>query len=220
MRQQINLYQPIFSEERKPLSALTLASVLLALIVGLGAYAVKAQLAVSALNVQAEALRAQQAEQQNLATEGSVAEPLETVEARVKKLDRLVAERAMALEVLKSGAAGTTIGFAPRLEALARQHVDGLWIDSMQLSGAKGAMTLAGGSYDPDIIPVYLRSLAQDKVLAGTRFDDFVIERPVPADSAAQEGDSPKAHKPIDPKLVRFRAGSSTLTPAATEASS
>ena len=220
MRQQINLYQPIFSEERKPLSALTLASVLLALIVGLGAYAVKAQLAVNALTVQAEALRAQQAEQQALATESSVAEPLETVEARVKKLDRLVAERAMALEMLKSGAAGTTIGFAPRLEALARQHVDGLWIDSMQLSGAKGAMTLAGGSYNPDIIPVYLRSLAQDKVLAGTRFDDFVIERPVPADSAAEEGDTPKAHKPIDPKLVRFRAGSSTLAPAATEASS
>lgn len=220
MRQQINLYQPIFSEERKPLSALTLASVLLALIVGLGAYAVKAQLAVNALNAQAEILRAQQIEQQNLAGEGSDAEPLETVEARVKKLDRLVAERAMGLEVLKSGAAGTTIGFAPRLEALARRHVDGLWIDSMQMSGAKGAMTLAGGSYNPDIIPVYLRSLAQDKVLAGTRFDDFVIERPVPEDPSAEEGDSPKTRKPIDPKLIRFRAGSSTLAPAATEASS
>lgn len=220
MRQQINLYQPIFSEERKPLSALTLASVLLALIVGLGAYAVKSQMAVNALSAQADVLRAQQAEQENLGNESSAAEPLEVVEARVKKLDRLVAERTKALEVLKSGAAGTTIGFAPRLEALARRHVDGLWIDSMQLSGAKGAMTLAGGSYNPDVIPVYLRSLAQDKVLAGTRFDDFVIERPVPADAAAQEGDSPKASKPIDPKLVRFRAGSSTLAPTVTEATS
>lgn len=220
MRQQINLYQPIFSEERKPLSALMLASMLLVLIVGLGAYAVKAQMDVSALSAQADVLRAQQAEQENLGSESSTAEPLEVVEARVKKLDRLVAERAKALEVLKSGAAGTTIGFAPRLEALARRHVDGLWIDSMQLSGARGAMSLAGGSYNPDVIPVYLRSLAQDKVLAGTRFDDFVIERPVPTGTAAQEGDAPKANKPIDPKLVRFRAGSSTLAPNVMEATS
>lgn len=219
MRQQINLYQPIFSEERKPLSALTLASVLLALIVGLGVYTVKTQMAVSQLEAQAEALRAQQAEQQNLNVDVS-AEPQEVVEARVKKLDRLVAERSKALEMLKSGAAGTTIGFAPRLEALARRHVDGVWIDSMQLSGANGAMTLAGGSYNPDKIPVYLRSLAQDKVLAGTRFDDFVIERPVAPDPSIQEGDAPKAHQPIDPKLVRFRAGSSALAPTNVEATS
>ncbi len=220
MRQQINLYQPIFSEGRKPLSAVTLAGVLLALIVGLGAYAIKTQIDVQQLNAQVETLRAQQAEQENLAGEGSTAEPIETVEARVKKLDRLVLERSQGLEVLKSGAAGTTIGFAPRLEALARRHVDGLWVDSMQLSGANGAMTLAGGSYNPDIIPIYLRSLSQDQVLAGTRFDDFVIERPIAADAPTQEGDSPRAPKPIDPKLVRFRAGSSTLAPTDVEATS
>ena len=211
---------PIFSEERKPLSALTLAAILLVLIVGLSAYAVKTQMDVNALSAQAEILRAQQAEQESLGTAGAGAEPIEDVESRVKKLDRLVAERANALEVLKSGAAGTTIGFAPRLEALARRHVDGLWVDSMQLSGAHGAMTLAGGSYNPDIIPVYLRSLAQDKVLAGTRFDDFVIERPVPAETSAQDAESTKPRKPIDPKLVRFRAGSSTLAPTVTEATS
>ena len=220
MRQQINLYQPIFSEERKPLSALTVAAILIVLIVGLSAYAVKTKMDVNALSAQAEALRAQQAEQESLGNAGAGVEPIEDVESRVKKLDRLVAERAKALEVLKSGAAGTTIGFAPRLEALARRHVDGLWVDSMQLSGAHGAMTLAGGSYNPDIIPVYLRSLAQDKVLAGTRFDDFVIERPVPADLSAQETESAKPHKPIDPKLVRFRAGSSSLAPSASEATS
>ena len=219
MRQQINLYQPIFSEERKPLSALMLAAMLLVLILGLAGYAVKKQMDVNALSAQADILRAQQAEQEILGNEGA-AEPIEDVEARVKKLDRLVAERAKALEVLKSGAAGTTIGFAPRLEALARRHVDGLWVDSMQLSGAHGAMTLAGGSYNPDIIPVYLRSLAQDKVLAGTRFDDFVIERPVPAEVTAQDGESTKPNKPIDPKLVRFRAGSSSLAPTVTEATS
>jgi len=42
-------------------------------------------------------------------------------------------------------------------------------------------------------VPVYLRSLSGEAVLSGTRFDDFVIERP---DKGAR---------------VRFRAGSKSL---------
>jgi hypothetical protein len=212
VRQQINLYQPIFSEQRKPLSALTIGIGLLVMVLVLAGIAVNASLAVEKLEFELESLQAQQAEQQSLfGTEP--AEALETVEARVKQLDRLVNERGRALHVLQSGGAGTTVGFAPRLEALAKRHIDGLWIDSMSLSGVNGAMTLAGASFNPDLVPTYLGSLAQDKVLSGTRFDDFIIERPVAQaqaeDSATEEG-APKP-KQVDPRLIRFRAGSSAL---------
>ncbi len=219
MRQQINLYQPIFSEARKSFSAATFGIVLLILIAALAAFSVSSSMRVEQLAIEVEALRAQQAEQENTLGAGA-AESSETVEARVKQLDRLVSARGRALEVLQSGAAGTTAGFAPRLEALARRHVEGLWIDSMQMSGANGAMTLAGASFNPDIVPMYLRSLAQDKVLAGTRFDDFIIERPTTDTVKEESEDSGKKSKRLDPKLVRFRAGSASLKQASKEASS
>ena len=104
-----------------------------------------------------------------------------------------MSERTQALQVLQSGAAGQTSGFATRMEALARRHVNGLWIDGLAMSGTRSTMSISGGSVDADIVPAYLRSLSTETVLSGTRFDDFVIERP-------EKG----AH-------VRFRAGSKSL---------
>jgi cell division protein FtsB len=217
VRQQINLYQPIFSEDRNAFSATRVAFVMLAIVAGLAAFSTNASLRVKKLAADVEVLRAQQAEQEALL--GAEKDSPEAIEARVKRLDRLVAERGRALEILKSGAAGTTVGFAPRLEALARRHVDGLWIDSMHLSGTNGAMMLSGATFNPDMVPAYLRSLAQDKTLAGTRFDDFIIERPI-VEVAAAEGEDRKPAKPLNPKLVRFRAGSSSLKTAQTQEAS
>jgi Tfp pilus assembly protein PilN len=115
------------------------------------------------------------------------------VQARVKALTATLSERTQALQVLQSGAAGQTTGFASRMEALARRHVDGLWIDGLAMSGTRSTMSISGSSVDADIVPDYLRSLSSEAVLSGTRFDDFVIERP---DKGTH---------------VRFRAGSKSL---------
>ena len=120
------------------------------------------------------------------------------VEARVKALSASLSERTQALQVLQSGAAGQTSGFAARMEALARRHVDGLWIDGLAMSGTQSTISISGGSVDADIVPAYLRSLSSEAVLNGTRFDDFVIER-----SASAKNEPGKA--------VRFRAGSKSL---------
>ncbi len=120
------------------------------------------------------------------------------VEARVKALNASLSERTQALQVLQSGAAGQTSGFAARMEALARRHVDGLWIDGLAMSGTQSTISISGGSVDADIVPAYLRSLSSEAVLNGTRFDDFIIER------------SPSA-KNEPGKAVRFRAGSKSL---------
>lgn len=125
------------------------------------------------------------------------------VEARVKALAASLSERTQALQVLQSGAAGQTSGFAARMEALARRHVDGLWIDGLAMSGTQSTISISGSSVDADIVPAYLRSLSSEAVLNGTRFDDFVIERP-------QSGKSELSGKSEAGK-VRFRAGSKSL---------
>ena len=102
--------------------------------------------------------------------------------------------RTRALALLRAGTLGRTTGFADRLEALARQHVDGVWIDRMALSGATGSMSLGGATFDPNLVPRYLQNLGHESVLAGARFDELVIDRPT--------------SKSVESSQVRFRASS------------
>jgi hypothetical protein len=219
VRQQINLYQPIFSETRTSLS-FALAAVLLAVvIVGLTVHSVLENSKVAALTAEVEALRLKQGEQDALLTATSEQqagrEKPVAVEARIEALDRAIVERKAALKFLQSGAAGQSNGFADRMEALARRHVEGLWIDRLLLSGTNGSMVLMGGTVDADKVPEYLQSLARDKVLSGTRFDDFIIERPKPV---AAKGETEQPQPPPQNSSIRFRAGTKSLSaPVATE---
>jgi Tfp pilus assembly protein PilN len=197
MRQQINLHQPIFRRERKALSALMVATTLGVLALSLAAFSIYTSRDVERLEREVAMLTEQQTQQQEqLAKVGetlSRATGRSDVEARVKALTATLSERTQALQVLQSGAAGQTSGFATRMEALARRHINGLWIDGLAMSGTRSTISISGGSVDANIVPAYLRSLSTETVLSGTRFDDFVIERP-------EKG----AH-------VRFRAGSKSL---------
>jgi Tfp pilus assembly protein PilN len=202
MRQQINLYQPISREEPKlfgtqtAVRAFAVVMVALAGIWGFGTYKVKR------LEQTTQALREQQARQQevlaNASTMSTARATPAALAARVQRAELEVAGRTRALELLRTGAAGRTTGFAARLEALARRHVDGVWIDHMALSGSTEAMALGGATFDPDLVPRYLQNLSQESVLAGARFDQLAIERPKDK-SGAQ---------------VRFKASSALLPEA------
>jgi Tfp pilus assembly protein PilN len=223
MRQQINLYQPSFSEERKLFSALTVAITLGLVLIALAGFSAHAYWGVAKLEREVALLREQHAQQESrLAQAGELqaarAQPAE-IEARIKQLTAALSNRTRALEILQSGAAGQTSGFGARLEALARRHVDGLWLDVLVLSGANGSMSLSGATVDADLVPVYLHNLARETVLNGTRFDDFVIERP---DAKAKDGELAAADssenapkKSRNDAHVRFRAGNKALMPAA-----
>jgi len=214
MRQQINLYQPIFSEPRKPLAASTVAMIIGLVAVCLIAFSVHATLRVNKVAARVESLRNDQTRQEAVLADATAASTARSnpaeIEARVKKLTASLNERARALHLLKSGAAGQTTGFAARLEALAKRHVDGLWIDRLVISGSNGSMSLAGATLNADIVPAYLQSLAQEPVLAGTRFDEFSIERPAAVIAVADES-STSTNKPTREKFIRFRAGNKAL---------
>lgn len=228
MRQQINLYQPIFNRERKQLSAATLASGIGVVIVTLLGISLYANQRVAALAREVESMRERSARQEQMVAKAGEmnaarGNPVD-IETRVKQLSETVATRKRALGVLQAGAAGQTLGFAARLEALARRHVEGLWIDNLVLSGTNGSMTLQGETLNADTVPVYLQGLAHERALAGTRFDDFIIERPAPqiqqrqSSEAEAEADGEVAPKPktvVIQKHIRFRAGSKALTSAA-----
>lgn len=201
MRQQINLHQPIFRRERKTFSATMVVTTLAVVAGALTAYSIHMARTVDRLQEEVTALVEQQAKQQEQLQKVGELQSRQArradAEARVKTLTTTLSERTKALQVLQSGAAGQTSGFAARMEALARRHVNGLWIEALAMSGTQSTMSISGGSVDADIVPAYLRSLSSEAVLSGTRFDDFVIERPQSAKSPA--------------RTVWFRAGSKSL---------
>jgi Tfp pilus assembly protein PilN len=226
MRQQINLYQPVFSSKRKLFGAATVAGALAIVILGLVAFTTHSRMQLEKLGAEVEVLRTEQEErlaQAALSEEQSARGTPAEIESRIKALSRAIAARTHALQMLQSGAAGQATGFAPRLEALARRHVDGLWIDAIILSGANGSISLAGATVDADNVPRYLQNLAQDAVLTGTRFDDFLIERPAAEPKSEpvavdSEGAISAPQKSPAPKHIRFRAGTRALYPDTPEA--
>jgi len=94
--------------------------------------------------------------------------------------------------------------FAARLEGLARQHVDGVWLDHLTLGGTANALSISGTTVTPALVPQYLRELAADPALRGAQIDEFVIEQPSAKSPSASGG-------------LRFRASNEELAPRKTE---
>jgi hypothetical protein len=222
MHQQINLYQPIFRQERKLFSlrtvALTLSIVAVALLAiwGFGTYNVK-QLERSVTSLRQQ----QEAQQQMAQTAGGLlaarASP-DALNASIKNLSTQLAERTRALDLLRNGAAGESEGFAKRLSALARTQTAGLWLERLSIGGATG-LSLEGRSNDPELLPQYLQQLANAPELSGARFDQVVLDRYRDRDIAARAAKGQEL-RPEDAKqmpTVRFSVSSRLAREAAPE---
>jgi hypothetical protein len=222
MRQQINLYQPSGEQragEHRPFAAGTaalFAAAVCACLLGVWGFGVWR---VQRLEGALETLRREQQQQtETMAALGAARATgvsAEQLDATIKSLSITLETHMRALELLRSGGAGETGGFSPRLSALASRPVAGLWLDHVVLSGLNGAMSVDGSALDPKLVPSYLHGLATERALAGVRFDDFVIERSHPAHPAEpSKADSSPSHP------FNFRAESTSLrTPGADERS-
>ena len=212
MYQQINLYQPVLADTQQKLSATTLAAAAGILLTVLAGLTVQAQIRVRHLQTEVDGVRTE-VEQRQQKLEERLAENNGTEDPRTRavQLAASLEQRKRALDMLRRGAAGQATGFAGRMEALARRHVDGLWIDHMTLSGVNGSMSLAGVALDPTFVPAYLHTLAQEQILSGTRFDEFIIERPDALKDAEGATADATAVASLPHGAVRFRAGNREL---------
>jgi hypothetical protein len=211
VNQQVNLYQPIFREERKLFSlkavlvALGIVSASLVLMWALGVRN------VDALQQGVAQLQSQQAAQERMAQAAGIlldeqGSPV-VVQAEVQSLSAQLAEKTQALSLLRSGAAGESKGFAPRLAALARQHVDGVWLDHLVLSSGAHGLILRGRGTDAELIPQYLQLLTREPELVGARFDEVELDRRAEHEPNALSAAQDKR----DSATVRFSVASQAL---------
>jgi len=182
MFQQVNLYQPIFREERKLFSATAICTGLGIAAAGLVAITLVSWWQVLSLGRQLETVAAQERGRKNLnAASQHLFEHGETerdLNAKVAALAFQLDRRQRVLRYLASGAAGTNQGFATRLEALAREQIDGLWLKGATLTSEPGHFALVGSAVDADLVPRYLQRLAAEPALAGAKLDSLEILEP------------------------------------------
>jgi hypothetical protein len=79
---------------------------------------------------------------------------------------------------LRSGYGGQRTGFADRIEALARQQLDGLWLKGVTFTSRPGDFALKGSALSAELVPIYLAKLAGEPAFAGTKLQIFDITQP------------------------------------------
>ena len=180
MYQQINLYQPIFRKEHHLLSALTMvqaAVMLLSALLVIYGYASWQVLGVEAELQQLENREkayAAQVQRLGLSTDSG---QRERVEAELEVVNRDLAHQQELVSILEKQEFGGAAGFSPRMTALARSHVQGLWLTRVALSGSGGELQIAGESLHAGLIPEYLQRLSEQPALEGVQFASLEMAR-------------------------------------------
>lgn len=91
--------------------------------------------------------------------------------------EKELANKTKVMSVLSGSQAGNTLGFADHFAGLSRQHINGLWITSLNISAGGDQMNIQGGSLAPEYVPQYLQRLGNEKSFQGLEFKHFVLER-------------------------------------------
>lgn len=180
MRQQVNLYQPIFRKQRIIFSAQTMLLSGLGFLVLLAAYALLIDWRVAAL--EAELQRQNQAEQRAVSHIARIRETLPPNEpsselvARVEHLTERRDRLQQTAELLQGRVPETRPRLRPRLEALARRHPDGLWLTGVELGEHGEMLRLQGGALSARLVPDYLDRLSGETALEGLSFRQVQVQ--------------------------------------------
>lgn len=186
MTQNINLCDPSLRARRDLLGFESALTVLAVAVLGVVLAAAGARWSLARLGPvaasSANELAAQQAAMQTLAAQAAGSKPDAALQAEIAGLQRTLSQRSAALRAVDEGAVDREGGFAGRLEALARQSIDGLWLTGVVLR--QDDVLLKGRALTPSLIPVFVQRLDHEPSLQGRSFKALDVFRPLEAPAA------------------------------------
>lgn len=190
MSQQINLFNPVFLQQKKIFSARTMAVALLVLFAGVTAIKLYGDVRLKSLQAQADAGAAQLTQKQarlaSVTAEFAPRQKSADADAELAEAERQLAALRDVSGVLARGELGNTQGYAEYFRALARQHADGLWLTGVSITGAGLDIAVRGRALDPQRVPGYLNRLTTEPIMRGKAFGSLQIGQ----GAAAQNGAS------------------------------
>lgn len=181
MMQQVNLYQPMFRQQKKVFSAATMVQILGFYVVVLGAiYAYN----LYKLQPFRTDLKATNAQLQQLTKRVTVYKKKfpprrksKVLEDQIARLTRELKHRQRIEAVLASGSFGNTHGFSSYFEALARGYTQGAWLTDINIAHGGNRVDLTGRTVNPELVPVYIKRLSDFKVFQNRSFNELDLSR-------------------------------------------
>lgn len=182
MSQQINLFNPDFQEKKKLFGAAAMAQALLLLFVGVLALSWYAGRSVTALQKQADSGASQlEKKKRQLATVNAEFAPRDKsaeLETQLADAEAQLAALKRIASVIDRGELGNATGYSEYFRALARQHVDGLWLTGLAITGAGCDIGVRGRALDASLLPGFLGRLTKEKIMQGKGFGSLQISQP------------------------------------------
>ena len=182
MSQQINLFNPIFLEQKKVFGAVPMAEALGIVVAGALLLTWFAGQRVDELDKTAATGKAVLATREKRLAEANVqfaprqktpalAAELANAEAELRSLHQVES-------VLRGGALGNTAGYSEYFRAFSRQNVSGLWLTGVSIVGAGNELGVQGRALQPTLIPAYIARLKSERIMSGKSFASLDISRP------------------------------------------
>lgn len=199
MKQQVNLYHPIFRKEQKKFSAATMLQGSLLVLAGISLMYGYTWWRTVALRVQLKDVEAQQSAAVARLNDVSRNLPMRHADPRLEREVRDLDLRIQTIQQIRTASRPDLFmavpGYSDYLVALARQSGAGLWVTGLMISGAGESVVLAGRTRDPELLPRYLQRLAGERPFAGLQFEIFQMTRPVHTPANAEK-DTPEVLEP------------------------
>ena len=179
MSQEINLYQPIFRQEKTIFSASTMLILSLVFLAIFLAWGWATELRVDELerelaNRQATETRLTErirSLQRTIEARAPDPELLDRAEAAESRLRRLRASRT----AVRQRVPESPLKLAGPMRALGELHPDGLWLTAITLGDSGRRLALEGRALEASLFPEYLGRLQQSERLGGVSLTDILI---------------------------------------------
>ncbi len=190
MSQQVNLYSPIFRRQEKKFSAYAMMQAAIAilagvaLLVGINFWRLMTLRSDMASAEQQYAVTVKQLEETTRQLKPRAGDP--KLEEEIARLEAILGVSGPAQAVLQRDLFGESRGYSIYFMALARQSVSDLWLTGIDIVGAGQTIQLSGRARAPERVPQYLQKLSSEKVLSGSEFKVFRLDRPEEKDNAGQ----------------------------------
>lgn len=208
MSQQINLYSPIFRRQEKKFSAFAMLQAIIVILAGVALLAGLNFWRVMVLrsdlkNVeQRQTAVMKQFDDAKHQFKPRIGDP--KLEEEVAKLEAILAVSGPAQAILRRDIFGESRGYSTYFVALARQSVSDLWLTGIEITGAGQTIQLSGRARVPERVPQYLQKLSSEKVLSGSEFKVFRLDRPEEKDDKGQPLPVKAGKKPVLAPYVEF----------------
>lgn len=98
-----------------------------------------------------------------------------TLEQEIETLKRDVVFRRKLLANVDPSTSKVVGGFSEHLQGLARQHIEGMWLNEIELDEGGQQLALVGQTRSPELVPRYIQRLSDEAAFEGHQFRIFRI---------------------------------------------